>query len=60
MSRAARLFSLLQALRRLDEVSRVPLGYPHELLAADEQRAIMTGHRWDRIDFRGRTVAQAV
>lgn len=44
-------------IRRLDEVSAVPLGYPHELLAAAEQRAIMTGNRWDQIDFPGRTVA---
>ena len=44
-------------LRRLDEISAVPLGYPHELLAAAEQRAIMTGNRWDQIDFPGGTVA---
>ncbi len=44
-------------LRRLDSVSAVPLGYPHELLAAPTQRAIMTGNRWDRIDFPERTVA---
>lgn len=44
-------------LRRLDEVSAVPLGYPHELLAAPEQRAIMTGGRWDQIDPPRGTVA---
>lgn len=44
-------------LRRLDEVSAVPLGYPHELLAAPEQRAIMTGGRWDQIDLPRGTVA---
>jgi aryl-alcohol dehydrogenase-like predicted oxidoreductase len=43
--------------RRLDEVSAVSLGYPHELLAAAEQRATMTGNRWDQIDFPERTVA---
>jgi ketosteroid isomerase-like protein len=44
-------------IRRLDEVSAVPLGYPYELLAAAEQRAVMTGNRWDQIDFPERTVA---
>ena len=44
-------------IRRLDAVSAVSLGYPHELLASAEQRAIMTGNRWDRIDFPQRTVA---
>jgi len=43
--------------RRLDEVSAVPLGYPHELLAAPEQRAVMTGDRWEQIDYPNRTVA---
>lgn len=54
---AATLALGAEHLRRLDEASRVPLGYPHELLAAAEQRAIMTGNRWDQIDFPGRTVA---
>jgi aryl-alcohol dehydrogenase-like predicted oxidoreductase len=44
-------------IRRLDEITAVPLGYPHELNAAAEQRAIMTGNRWDQIDFPTRTVA---
>ncbi|KYF93782.1 hypothetical protein BE17_07195 [Sorangium cellulosum] len=44
-------------LRRLDEVSAVRLGYPHELLASPTQRANITGSRWDQIDFPGRTVA---
>lgn len=43
-------------LRRLDELTAVSLGYPHELLAAAEQRAIMTGNRWEHIDFPERTV----
>ncbi|QRN97704.1 aldo/keto reductase [Archangium violaceum] len=46
-----------EQLRRLDEITAVPLGYPHELLAAAEQRAIMTGHRWEQIDFPEGTVA---
>jgi hypothetical protein len=33
--------------RRLDEITAVPLGYPHELNASAEQRAVMTGNRWD-------------
>jgi diketogulonate reductase-like aldo/keto reductase len=44
-------------IRRLDEITAVPLGYPHELNAAAEQRAVMTGNRWDQIDFPTRTVA---
>jgi len=44
-------------IRRLDEVSAVPLGYPHELLAAADHRATMTGNRWDQIEFPERTVA---
>lgn len=44
-------------IRRLDEVSAVPLGYPHELFAAADQRATMTGNRWDQIEFPERTVA---
>lgn len=44
-------------IRRLDEITAVPLGYPHELNAAPEQRAVMTGNRWDQIDLPTRTVA---
>ncbi|WP_433926814.1 aldo/keto reductase [Sorangium cellulosum] len=44
-------------LRRLDEVSAIPLGYPHELNRHAEQRAVMTGDRWEQIDLPGRTVA---
>ena len=43
--------------RCLDEVSAVLLGHPHELLAAADQRATMTGNRWSQIDFPERTVA---
>jgi aryl-alcohol dehydrogenase-like predicted oxidoreductase len=42
---------------RLDDVTAVPRGYPHELLAAADQRATMTGDRWDRIEFPARTIA---
>jgi len=44
-------------IRRLDAVSAIPLGYPHELLAAADQRATMTGNRWEQIDFPAQTVA---
>ncbi len=44
-------------LRRLDEATAVPAGYPHELLAAPEQRAIMTGSRWELLDLPGQPVA---
>ncbi|MDB5297164.1 MAG: aldo/keto reductase [Phycisphaerales bacterium] len=43
--------------RRLDAVSATPAGYPHELLAADDQRATMTGGRWEQIDRPEQTVA---
>ena len=43
-------------IRRLDEVSAVSAGYPNELLAAADQRATMTGNRWDQIDFPEQTV----
>jgi len=46
-----------EQLQRLDEISAVPLGYPHELLAAREQRDTMTGGRWHQIDFPARVVA---
>jgi aryl-alcohol dehydrogenase-like predicted oxidoreductase len=44
-------------LRRLEEATRVPPGYPHELLAAAEQRAIMTGGRWEQLDLPEQPVA---
>jgi len=54
---AARLKLSDDHIRRLDEITAVPLGYPHELNSAAEQRAVMTGNRWDQIDFPTRTVA---
>ena len=44
-------------LLRLDAASAVPAGYPHELLAADNTRAVITGNRWSQIDFPKGTVA---
>jgi aryl-alcohol dehydrogenase-like predicted oxidoreductase len=44
-------------LARLDAASAVPRGYPHDLNAAAEQRATMTGGRWDRLDLPTVTVA---
>ncbi|MEO7719937.1 MAG: aldo/keto reductase [Capsulimonas sp.] len=46
-----------EQIQRLDDVSAVDLGYPHELLAADAQRATMTAGHWSEIDFTGRAVA---
>jgi aryl-alcohol dehydrogenase-like predicted oxidoreductase len=54
---AASLSLSSDQIRRLDEVSAVRLGYPHELNTTAEQRATLTGNRWDKIDFPGRTVA---
>ncbi|MGV3615604.1 MAG: aldo/keto reductase [Fimbriimonas sp.] len=38
-------------IQRLDGASAVSLGYPHDLNAHPEQRATMTGDRWDLIDL---------
>jgi len=38
-------------IQRLDKVSAVPAGYPHELLASEGIRAMLTGNRWSQIDF---------
>jgi hypothetical protein len=38
-------------MRRLDAVTAVALGYPHDLNNSAEQRAIMTGGRFDQIDY---------
>lgn len=42
---------------KLDEVSAVPLGYPHELTASKAVREGGTGNRWEDIDFPVQTVA---
>ncbi|EYF04437.1 aldo/keto reductase [Chondromyces apiculatus] len=54
---ATRLTLADDHLRRLDAASAVSLGYPHELLGTAEQRAVMTGNRWDQIDHPDRPVA---
>jgi aryl-alcohol dehydrogenase-like predicted oxidoreductase len=41
----------------LDSASRTSLGYPHDLLNSDTQRAIMTGGRYDQVDWPATTVA---
>ncbi len=46
-----------EQIRRLDEVSAIALGYPHELNTSPEQRRVMTGGRFDQIDYPRRTVA---
>jgi aryl-alcohol dehydrogenase-like predicted oxidoreductase len=45
-----------EQVRRLDEVTAIVLGYPHDLNNTPEQRAIMTGHRFDQIDYPTRVV----
>jgi aryl-alcohol dehydrogenase-like predicted oxidoreductase len=45
-----------EQLRRLDEVTAIALGYPHDLNNLPEQRAVMTGGRFDRINYPTRVV----
>ena len=45
-----------EQIRRLDKVSAVPTGYPHELLSKEGTRQAITGNRLNRIDFPKRTV----
>lgn len=48
---AALDFSLeAEHLRRLDEASRIDLGFPHDFLAGDEVRNLVTGGIFDQID----------
>src|ERR1700692_325502 len=44
-------------IRRLDKATAIALGYPHELNSSSEQREVMTGGRFDRIDYPTRVVA---
>jgi len=44
-------------MRRLDAVTAVTLGYPHDLNNSPEQRAVMTGGRFDQIDYPTHVVA---
>src|SRR6202163_3437024 len=45
-----------EQLHRLDAVTVIALGYPHELNSSPEQRAVMTGGRFDQIDYPPRVV----
>jgi aryl-alcohol dehydrogenase-like predicted oxidoreductase len=41
---------------RLDPVTAIALGYPHDLNRSPEQGAVMTGGRFDQIDYPARVV----
>jgi hypothetical protein len=43
-------------MHRLDAVTAVALGYPHDLNRSPEQSAVMTGGRFDQIDYPTRVV----
>jgi hypothetical protein len=43
-------------MRRLDAVTAIAPGYPHDLNSSSEQRAVMIGGRFDQIDYPSRTV----
>ena len=42
---------------RLDAATAIALGYPHDLNSSSEQREVMTGGRFDQIDYPTRVVA---
>jgi aryl-alcohol dehydrogenase-like predicted oxidoreductase len=44
-------------IRRLDAATAIPLGYPHDLNSSPEQREVMTGGRFDQIDYPTHVVA---
>jgi aryl-alcohol dehydrogenase-like predicted oxidoreductase len=46
-----------EQVRRLDAVTAIALGYPHDLNRLPEQRAVMTGGRFDQIDYPADVVA---
>jgi hypothetical protein len=46
-----------EQVRRLDAVTAIALGYPHDLNRSPEQRAVMTGGRFDQIDYPADVVA---
>jgi aryl-alcohol dehydrogenase-like predicted oxidoreductase len=46
-----------EQVRRLDAVTAIALGYPHDLNRLPEQRAVMTGGRFDLIDYPADVVA---
>jgi diketogulonate reductase-like aldo/keto reductase len=43
-------------MRRLDEVSAISLGYPHQLLSSDSVKSAVTGNRGHLIDYPRRTI----
>jgi aryl-alcohol dehydrogenase-like predicted oxidoreductase len=45
-----------EQMHRLDAVTAIALGYPHDLNSLPEQRAVMTGGRFDQIDYPARVV----
>ena len=45
-----------EQMHRLDSVTAIALGYPHDLNSSPEQRAVMTGGRFDQIDYPPRVV----
>jgi len=44
-------------IRRLDAATAISLGYPHELNSSSEQREVMTGGRFDQIDYPSSVIA---
>src|ERR1700719_973916 len=44
-------------IRRIDTAATIALGYPHDLNRSPEQRAVMTGGRFDQIDYPTHVVA---
>jgi aryl-alcohol dehydrogenase-like predicted oxidoreductase len=45
-----------EQMHRLDAVTAIALGYPHDLNRSSEQGAVMTGGRFDQIDYPARVV----
>ena len=39
-------------LQRLDAVSRIEMGFPHDIFASEMARSLSFGGMWDRIDAR--------
>jgi hypothetical protein len=39
-------------LQRLDAVSRIELGFPHDMFAKERPRSLSSGGMWGRIDAR--------
>jgi len=44
-------------IRRLDAATAISLGYPHDLNSSSEQREVMSGGRFDQIDYPTHVVA---